>query len=91
VAALSKKYADFAAWAKRQDRDHSHAQCPVQGAPERERIIHFQYGSLVIYNVWDQTEEMDGTYRVIDAHVRGHRPRGPRRRRSSRSIFTATE
>lgn len=70
VAALSKKYADFAAWgpnAKTATTTTPDALC--KGAPERERIIHFQYGSLVIYNVWDQTEEMDGTYRIIDAHT----------------------
>ena len=69
LAALSKKYTDFA-WgpnAKTATTPTPDALC--KGAPERERIIRFQSGSLVIYNVWDQVVEMDARYWMIGAHT----------------------
>jgi hypothetical protein len=69
LAALSKKYTDFA-WgpsAKTATIPTPDALC--KGAPERERIIRFQAGSLMIFNAWDQTVEMDARYWMIGART----------------------
>jgi hypothetical protein len=40
-----------------------------KGAPDREMILRFFEGRIQIFNDWDATVELDGTYRVLDAHT----------------------
>ena len=70
LAALSKKYILDLTWgpnAQAGTTPTPEAMC--KGAPERERIIRFEAGRLVILNVWDQVVEMDARYWMVGAHT----------------------
>ncbi len=68
LAALSKKYT-FAWGPNAKAATTSTPETLCKGAPERQRMIRFQAGSLVILNAWDQTVEMDARYWMIGAHT----------------------
>lgn len=69
LATLLKEFTRDFAWgpnAKTAAQVTPDALC--KGATERENVMRLQEGRVVIAN-WDHSVELDGTYRILDAHT----------------------